>query len=276
MKIDSHQHFWNFDKDRHDWIDDTMTVLKSDFLPRDLKPHLEQHSIDGCVLVQVDQTEAETEFLLGLAAQYAIIKAVVGWVDLRAKNVKERLTYYAQNSYFKGVRHIVQSEKSDFLLRDDIQNGINELRSLNLTFDILIYPNQLESAIQLAKKFPNQKFILDHLAKPYIKDQRISAWKEKMQRLAEAPNVSCKISGMLTEADLSEWKQEDFNPYLDVVFEAFGEERVLFGSDWPVCLLAGTYDEVLNLVTSYTAGFSVTQKKKLFGGNASRIYNITK
>ena len=275
MRIDSHQHFWKFDKSRHAWIDDSMVVLKRDFLPNDLETHLDQHSLDGCVLGQVDQSEAETEYLLSLAAQHSFIKAVIGWVDLGAKNVNDRLRFYAQNPYFKGVRHIVQSEKPDFLLGADFQNGISKLESLNLTFDVLIYPSQLESAIQLATSFPNQKFVLDHLAKPYIKDQKISDWKEKIQRLALSPFVSCKISGLLTEADLNQWEKDDFIPYLDIVFEAFGEDRVLFGSDWPVCLLAGTYDEVLDLVSSYSASFSEEKKKKLFGDNAVRIYNIT-
>lgn len=275
MRIDSHQHFWKFNPQRHYWIDNSMAVIKRDFLPTDLEIHFNQHSVDGSVLVQVNHSIEETDFLLALAEQHKHIKAVIGWVDLRKKNVEELLGYYSQNPYFKGVRHIVQSEKQDFLLGSDFQNGISKLNIFNLTYDILIFPNQLEAAIKLVKKFPNQKFVLNHLAKPYIRNQEIVDWKMSIQKLAQSPNVCCKVSGMVTEADLSSWELEDFTPYLDVVFEAFGDDRVLFGSDWPVCLLAGTYDEVINLVSNYTADFIEEKKIKFFGGNAVRVYNIT-
>ena len=274
MKLDSHQHFWKYSPQQHNWIDDSMVSLKRDFLPNDLEPHLIENKIEACVVVQADQSEKETEFLLELATQYEFIKGVVGWVDLRAKNVEERLQFYSQNQYFKGVRHIVQSEKQDFLLDPAFQNGIGKLGNLNLTYDLLIYPHQIEAAIKLVSQFPNQKFVLDHLAKPNIKNGKIDPWKNQIQRLAQFSNVSCKISGMVTEADHSQWKPSDFIPYLDIVFEAFGENRILFGSDWPVCLLAASYQEVYQLITDYTANFSLEQRDKLFGGNAERIYNI--
>ena len=274
MKLDSHQHFWKYSPQQHNWIDDSMVSLKRDFLPNDLEPHLIENKIEACVVVQADQSEKETEFLLELATQYEFIKGVVGWVDLRAKNVEERLQFYSQNQYFKGVRHIVQSEKQDFLLDPAFQNGIGKLGNLNLTYDLLIYSHQIEAAIKLVSQFPNQKFVLDHLAKPNIKNGKIDPWKNQIQRLAQFSNVSCKISGMVTEADHSQWKPSDFIPYLDIVFEAFGENRILFGSDWPVCLLAASYKEVYHLITDYTANFSLEQRDKLFGGNAERIYNI--
>ena len=274
MKLDSHQHFWKYSPQQHNWIDDSMVSLKRDFLPNDLEPHLIENKIEACVVVQADQSEKETEFLLELATQYEFIKGVVGWVDLRAKNVEERLQFYSQNQYFKGVRHIVQSEKQDFLLDPAFQNGIGKLGNLNLTYDLLIYPHQIEAAIKLVSQFPNQKFVLDHLAKPNIKNGKIDPWKNQIQRLAQFSNVSCKISGMVTEADHSQWKPSDFIPYLDIVFDAFGENRILFGSDWPVCLLAASYQEVYQLITDYTANFSLEQRDKLFGGNAERIYNI--
>ena len=274
MKLDSHQHFWKYSPQQHNWIDDSMVSLKRDFLPNDLEPHLIENKIEACVVVQADQSEKETEFLLELATQYEFIKGVVGWVDLRAKNVEERLQFYSQNQYFKGVRHIVQSEKQDFLLDPAFQNGIGKLGNLNLTYDLLIYSHQIEAAIKLVSQFPNQKFVLDHLAKPNIKNGKIDPWKNQIQRLAQFSNVSCKISGMVTEADHSQWKPSDFIPYLDIVFDAFGENRILFGSDWPVCLLAASYQEVYQLITDYTANFSLEQRDKLFGGNAERIYNI--
>lgn len=274
MKLDSHQHFWKYSPQQHNWIDDSMVSLKRDFLPNDLEPHLIENKIEACVVVQADQSEKETEFLLELATQYEFIKGVVGWVDLRAKNVEERLQFYSQNQYFKGVRHIVQSEKQDFLLDPAFQNGIGKLGNLNLTYDLLIYSHQIEAAIKLVSQFPNQKFVLDHLAKPNIKNGKIDPWKNQIQRLAQFSNVSCKISGMVTEADHSQWKPSDFIPYLDIVFDAFGENRILFGSDWPVCLLAASYQEVYHLITDYTANFSLEQRDKLFGANAERFYNI--
>ena len=274
MKLDSHQHFWKYSPQQHNWIDDSMVSLKRDFLPNDLEPHLVENKIEACMVVQADQSEKETEFLLELATQYEFIKGVVGWVDLRAKNVEERLQFYSQNQYFKGVRHIVQSEKQDFLLDPAFQNGIEKLGNLNLTYDLLIYSHQIEAAIKLVSQFPNQKFVLDHLAKPNIKNGKIEPWKNQIQRLAQFSNVSCKISGMVTEADHAQWKPSDFIPYLDIVFDAFGENRILFGSDWPVCLLAASYQEVYQLITDYTANFSLEQRDKLFGANAKRFYNI--
>ncbi len=274
MKLDSHQHFWKYSPQQHNWIDDSMVSLKRDFLPNDLEPHLVENKIEACMVVQADQSEKETEFLLELATQYEFIKGVVGWVDLRAKNVEERLQFYSQNQYFKGVRHIVQSEKQDFLVDPAFQNGIEKLGNLNLTYDLLIYSHQIEAAIKLVSQFPNQKFVLDHLAKPNIKNGKIEPWKNQIQRLAQFSNVSCKISGMVTEADHAQWKPSDFIPYLDIVFDAFGENRILFGSDWPVCLLAASYQEVYQLITDYTANFSLEQRDKLFGANAKRFYNI--
>ena len=274
MKLDSHQHFWKYSPQQHNWIDDSMVSLKRDFLPNDLEPHLIENKIEACVVVQADQSEKETEFLLELATQYEFIKGVVGWVDLRAKNVEERLQFYSQNQNFKGVRHIVQSEKQDFLLDPAFQNGIGKLGNLNLTYDLLIYSHQIEAAIKLVSQFPNQKFVLDHLAKPNIKNGKIDPWKNQIQRMAQFSNVSCKISGMVTEADHTQWKPSDFIPYLDIVFDAFGENRILFGSDWPVCLLAASYQEVYQLITDYTANFSLEQRDKLFGANAERFYNI--
>ena len=274
MRLDAHQHFWKYSPTRDTWIDETMGVLKSDFLPSDLEPILIANEMQGCLAVQADQSEEETKFLLQLASHYSFVKGVVGWVDLFNTNLEKRLEYFCQNSYFKGVRHIVQAEEQNFMLREDFQEGIAKLNRFDLTYDILIYPHQLESAIALVNQFPEQQFVLDHLAKPKIKSREIDEWEASIRVLAQCQNVSCKISGMVTEADHKNWKTEDFTAYLDVVFESFGEDRILFGSDWPVCLLAASYESVLAIVEGHTKHFSTLQKEKLFGKNAARIYKI--
>lgn len=274
MKIDAHQHFWKFNPVRDAWIDDSMQIIRKDFLPQDLKPILNDNNIDGCIAVQADQSEIETEFLLENAKQNPFIKGVVGWIDLRASNVEDRLAHYSNNSLFKGVRHIVQAEVNDFMLRKDFQNGISKLEQFNLTYDILIFPPQIESAIDLVNKFPNQRFVIDHIAKPYINTGRIDEWKANMIELAKAQNVLCKVSGMVTEANLKHWKISDFTPYLDVVFNAFGIDRILYGSDWPVCLLAAKYEQQLQLVQDYIKGFSENDKTKILGSNAIKFYNL--
>ncbi|MCF7567866.1 amidohydrolase family protein [Sabulilitoribacter arenilitoris] len=274
MKIDAHQHFWKFDPIRDAWIDESMQIIRKDFLPKDLKPILKQNDIDGCVAIQADQSETETEFLLDCAAKNSFIKGVVGWVDLRAENVESRLEFYSKNTLFKGVRHIVQAEANDFMLGKDFQNGISKLEQFNLTYDILIFPPQIESAIDLVNKFPNQKFVIDHIAKPYIRLGKIDNWKTKMIELSKAQNVYCKVSGMVTEADLKHWKTSDFTPYLDVIFSTFGTDRILYGSDWPVCLLAAKYEQQLQLVQDYIKGFSENDKTKILGSNAIKFYNL--
>ena len=274
MKIDAHQHFWKYNPVRDAWIDDSMEVIRRDFLPDDLKPILETNNLDGCIAVQADQSETETEFLLNCAKNNSFIKGVVGWVDLRAENIEERLAHYAKNTLFKGVRHIVQSEPNDFMLGEKFQNGIRKLQQFNLTYDILVFPTQLKAAIELVNKFPNQKFVVDHLAKPYIKDGKIKDWKADMYQLAQAQNVYCKVSGMVTEANLKDWKALEFKPYLDVIFEAFGVDRILYGSDWPVCLLAAEYQLQLNIVEEYISEFSEEEKEKVMGLNALHFYNI--
>lgn len=274
IKIDAHQHFWNYDPIRDAWIDDTMSVIQRDFLPKDLHPILNENNIDGCVAVQADQSETETEFLLALAAKNEFIKGVVGWVDLRKENVEERLAHYAKNTLFKGVRHIAQGEADDFLLRADVQRGIGFLSQYDLTYDILIFARQLPAAIELVKAFPKQKFVLDHLAKPQISKGLDKEWQTHITALAEHPNVLCKLSGMVTETDDFKWKESDFAPFLDVVFTSFGTDRIMYGSDWPVCLLAADYGAQLNILQEYIANFSEFEQSKIMGGNAVSFYNL--
>lgn len=276
MFIDAHQHFWKYNPVRDNWIDETMGILKKDFLPKDLIPILKRNGIDGCIAVQADQSETETQFLLDLAKDNPIIKGVVGWVDLMNENVESRLAHFSKDLKFKGVRHILQVEVEDFMLRPDFQNGISKLAKFNLTYDILVLPNQINNVITLVKKFPNQVFILDHIGKPYIKLGKIKYWKEAISELASYPNVYCKISGMVTEANLKTWNIKDFKLYLEAVFENFGTDRLLFASDWPVCLLAAKYEEVLKICMDYITLLSKNEQNKIMGLNALQVYNLHK
>lgn len=274
MRIDSHQHFWKFDPIRDAWIDASMEKIARDFLPEDLKPLLDQSKIDGCVAVQADQSETETEFLLDFAGRYDFVKGVVGWVDLRSPQLSERLEHYCNNSFFKGVRHIVQAEKDGFMLQESFLKGIQQLKDFNLTYDILIFPHQLEEAVALVKKNPEQAFVLDHIAKPYIKDKKIDQWAKHINQLAVHQNVYCKLSGLLTEADWNHWQEEDFTAYLTVIMEAFGTDRMMYGSDWPVCLLAGSYPHVVRIVENFISSLSTDDQKKIMGQNAHHFYNL--
>lgn len=275
MIIDSHQHFWKYDPIRHDWINDEMRILKRDFLPTDLQQVYEGAGIDGCVAVQADQSEAETDFLLALAEQHAFIRGVVGWVDLRSPDLAERLLHYSAYPKLKGFRHVVQSEPDpNFMLRDDFQCGIAQLHAHNYTYDILIFPNQLPAAIETVKNFPDQKFVVDHIAKPYIKAGKIAQWAKDMEQIASFPNVMCKLSGMVTEADWQNWKKADFVPYLAEVNRCFTAERLLFGSDWPVCLLGGSYLAVKDILSEYLKDFSDEDQAAIWGENANHFYQL--
>jgi L-fuconolactonase len=275
MRIDAHQHFWKFDPVRDAWITEEMGVLRRDFLPQDLVPELAANRMDASIAVQVDQSEEETQFLLGLAEQNPRIAGVVGWVNLTAPNIQERLRHYSQFPKLSGFRHIVQGEPDDrYLLREDFLRGIACLREFGFTYDILIYPKQLPASVEFVGKFPEQPFVVDHIAKPLVKEKEIASWSRHMRVLGAVSNVSCKVSGLITEGNWRHWRPEDFHPYLDVVFEVFGPDRLLFGSDWPVCTLAGTYTQVIGLVEDYVRDRPQSEKDKLFGGNAARFYGI--
>lgn len=274
IQIDSHQHFWKFDPVRDAWIDDSMQVIRKDFLPKDLAPILLENGIAACVAVQADQSETETEFLLALADQNSFIQGVVGWVDLVASNLEERLAYFSTHPKFKGVRHIAQGEADDYLLRPAVQKGISQLDKFGLTYDILVFAHQLPAAIELVRQFPNQKFVVDHIAKPKISEGLSATWQKNIQTLAEFPNVYCKLSGMVTETAEFSWSKSDFTPFIDLVLEAFGTDRVMYGSDWPVCLLAATYQEQLTIVKDHIITLSKTEQAKIMGGNAIDFYNL--
>jgi L-fuconolactonase len=275
MRIDSHQHFWKYHPVKEAWISDEMKVIQRDFLPSDLLPLLIDNNINGCVAVQANQSEAETHFLLELAQNNDFVKGVVGWVDLRNPDLKSRLDYFSQFKKLKGFRHIVQAEpEDDFLLKDVFSNGIAQLEKYNFTYDILILPKHLPFAVEFVKRFPNQKFVIDHLAKPNFKQNDFSDWEKGITAIAKCENVYCKVSGLVTEADWNNWNEADFFFCLDVVTEAFGTERLLFGSDWPVCLLAADYSQTLEIVTNYFSKFSETDQEKFWNGNAIAFYNL--
>jgi len=274
MTIDSHQHFWRYTPAEYPWMKPEWPIRR-DFLPPDLAREMAKVGIEGCVAVQAQQTVAEAHWLLSLADAHPFIRGVVGWVDLQSERVEEQLAELARHPRFVGVRHVVQDEPDDnFMLRPAFQRGIGRLRQFNLAYDLLVFPKQLPAAIQLVANFPEQRFVLDHIAKPPIAAGTLSPWREQLRELAAAPNVWCKVSGMVTEAKWDGWRAEDFRPYLDVVFEAFGAERLMFGTDWPVATLAGTYEQVHRLAADYASGLSAEARAKFFGGNAVGFYRL--
>jgi L-fuconolactonase len=275
IRVDAHQHFWQYHPVRDSWITEDMSVIRRDFMPEDLEPLLAANGLDGCVLVQTDQSDDHTDWLLTLAEKHDFIKAVVGWTDLQSPDVKEKLSAYKKHQKLKGFRHILQGEQQrSFMLRHEFKNGIRQLANFGFTYDILIYPDQLRYTELLVKEYPDQPFVIDHLAKPYIRSNKIDEWRKEINAIARYPNVSCKLSGMVTEADWKTWTKESFRPYLDVVVNAFGVDRLLFGSDWPVCLVAASYADVVGIIRDYFSAFSEQEQAKVFGSNAVNFYNI--
>jgi L-fuconolactonase len=274
-RIDAHQHFWRYDAAKYAWINDAMAALRRDFLPRDLKPLLDELGFDGCVAVQARQTLEETRWLLDLAGRNDFIRGVVGWVDLRSPDLAEQLGELTRNPKLVAVRHIVQSEPDDeFMLRADFRRGIARLAEFGLAYDVLIYPRQLKAAVHLVSEFPQHRFVLDHIAKPLIAQGALEPWETDLRALAPLQNVWCKVSGMVTEASWQEWQQRDFQPYLDVVFEAFGPERIMIGSDWPVCTVAADYGRTMRIVTDYIGQLTGGQQQAVLGGNCAKFYRL--
>jgi L-fuconolactonase len=275
MKIDAHQHFWKYNPVRDAWITDAMQKIKRDFLPDDFAAECVANDIDASIAVQADQSENETAFLLDLAEQNPKIAGVVGWVDLCSPRVAERLRFFSRYNKLRGFRHVAQAEPDDrFLMRESFVRGLRCLAEYGFAYDILIYPKQLPAALELVAAVPEQRFVIDHMAKPDVRTNSSTEWAKEMRAIAQHPNVLCKISGLVTEADWQAWKKADFKPYLDVVFEAFGTERLMFGSDWPVCLLAAGYRQVKEIVEDHLRGFSEDEKGKIFGENAIRFYGL--
>ena len=274
MRIDAHQHFWKFDPVRDSWITDDMAVIKRDFFPEHLEPILRHNGLDGCIAVQADQSVAETNFLISLGEQNTFVKGVVGWVDFFARDLKDQLAQYHHNSLLKGFRHIVQAEPKGFLTTPEFINGIRELRHTRFTYDLLIYHYQLDDALYFLSKTPDLKIVVDHIAKPSIKTGEKTHWELNMAAVASFKNVYCKISGMVTEADWKHWSKEQIFPFLDEILETFGPTRMMYGSDWPVCLLAATYEQQLRLITDYIGALSGWEQQRIMGGTAKEFYNL--
>ena len=275
QRIDSHQHFWRYNPAEYPWMGERHAAIKRDILPPDMQPLLAAAGIAGTVAVQARQNLRECEFLLGLADEYDFVRGVVGWVDLRADDVEAQLERFAAHPSFVGLRHIVHDEADDrFMLGGGFLRGLAALKTYQLRYDLLLFPRHIRIAIDVARQFPQQQFVLDHIAKPFIKDGLMQPWADDIRALAALDNVWCKVSGMVTEAAADTWKQSDFTPYLDVVFDCFGSERIMFGSDWPVCELAASYSQVVGIVEAYIGALSVDEQAAIMGGNARQFYGL--
>jgi L-fuconolactonase len=275
MRIDAHQHFWKYHPDHQTWMTSDMEVLRRDYLPDELEPLLEAIGFGGTIAVQARQMLEETEWLLKLADEHNFIKGVVGWVDLLSPALRAQLVKFSKHPKLVGVRHVIHDEPDDrFMLRPEFRRGIAQLREFGLTYDLLLFPRHLPIAVELVAEFPTQFFVLDHIAKPAIREGRVSPWREDLMRLAQFPNMRCKLSGMVTEAKWKQWRPEDFRRYLDIVIEAFGTDRVMAGSDWPVCILSGDYVSTMNIVIDYARQFPAEVCQGILGGNCARFYGI--
>lgn len=273
-RVDAHQHFWKYDPVAYAWIDDSMSLLKDDYLPERLAPLLQHNGFHGSIAVQASTTVIETRYYLELARENPYIRGVVGWVNLCAADVSAILADLARDSKLVGIRHVVQAEADDFMRRADFRRGIGLLASFGLAYDILVYARQLPAAIDLARAFPEQRFVLDHVGKPVIRAGAIEPWRTQLRQLSDLPNVYCKLSGLVTEADWQTWTPGVLAPYLDVALECFGSRRTMIGSDWPVCCLAGSYERVVGVVTDYVARLSADEQDAILGGTASTFYRL--
>ena len=274
MRIDAHHHFWRYTPQEYGWIDDPMASIRRDFLPRDLAQEIASAGIDAVVSVQARQTLDETEFLLEQAAHHSWIAGVVGWAPLVDPEITAILARLAALRRLKGIRHVLQAEPDAYMDRPDFNAGIAQLRTLNLAYDILIYHPQLPAAIRLVDRHPNQVFVLDHIAKPAIRAGELQPWARDMAELARRPNVFCKLSGIVTEADYKTWSYEQILPYMQTALEAFTPTRLMFGSDWPVCRVATTYSGWVNTVDRFASTLSETERHALFHDTAARAYGL--
>jgi len=276
MKIDSHQHFWKYSREAYPWMTEAHQAIKKDFLPADLEPILERNQIDGCIAVQAQQTLDETEWLLQLAEEHAFVKGVVGWFPFRDAHVSDSLNRFASHSNLVGARHIVHDEPDDnFILGGEFNQGIGELANYDLVYDILIFEKHLPQTIEFVDRHPHQQFVVDHIAKPRIDSRKFDEnWGKNIAELAGRDNVACKLSGMATEVMDPEWDDDLLTPYIDTVLEAFGPDRLLFGSDWPVCLLRTDYDRWFKTVETAIGKLSASEQAAILSGNASRIYQL--
>ena len=275
MVIDAHHHFWKYNTRDFGWINDEMSVIRRDFLPEDLKKTIAEAGVDGVISVQARQALKETDWLLKLARENDFIFGVTGWLPLADDNAEEHIEKYASYEKLKAVRHVIQDEEDDyFILRKDFNRGVGLLKSHDLVYEILIFEKHLPQTIDFVDRHEEQVFVLDHIAKPLIKENIIYPWKKNIQELAKRPNVFCKVSGMVTEADFSSWTPEQLKPYFHVVLEAFGSERLMFGSDWPVCLVASGYSTWLDTVKGFVAELSADEQKMILGETAQKVYGV--
>ena len=275
MRVDAHQHFMEYNAEEHVWVTDELGALKRSFLPADSASLLESIRFDGCIAVQARQMVEENDWLLRLAEAWPIIKGVVGWVDLTSPEVGIHLERYACYPKMKGFRHVITDEPDDgFLLRDDFRRGIGQLKALEMTYDLLIFPKHIPQAIRLVQENPDQKFVVDHIGNPNIRDGVMSPWDSGIAELGKYDNVFCKLSGMAFLAEWHRWNPTDFTPYLDLVFEAFGPDRLMIGSNWPVCTVSGDYAPVMNIVLNYVRQFSSETREKILGKNCCRFYSV--
>ncbi len=275
MIIDTHQHFWKYDPEEYSWIGPEMKALQRDFLPEYLQKTLRQAGVDGVISVQARQTTGETEWLLSLAEENDFIRGIVGWVPLTDPAVEDLLERYADRRFFKGVRHVLQDEPDpDYMLRKDFNAGIRKLKRYDLLYEILIFERHLPQTLRFVDQHPGQMFVLDHIAKPLIRDRILSPWQENLTELARRDNIFCKISGLVTEADPYHWSEDQLKPYLETVLEAFGPERLMFGSDWPVCLTACRYEQWLDIVQRFIATLSEDEQALIMAENARKVYKL--
>lgn len=274
MKIDAHQHFWKYSATEYGWIDDAMSFIRRDFLPSELKREIQDAGFDGVVTVQARQTLEETRWLLSLARRNDFIKGVVGWFPLIDPSVRSELESFAEESLLRAIRHVVQSEPDGFLMRKDFNSGVSILRELDLAYDLLILERQLPEAIAFVDQHPLQVFVLDHLAKPRIKEQMLDPWRKNLKELARRERVYCKVSGLVTESDFVTWNEDELRPYFETALELFGPARLMFGTDWPVCLVACSYRRWYDAVCSFTSSLSPEERADVFGGTAQRAYGL--
>ena len=276
MRIDAHQHFWHYDPIRHDWIDESMKVIRKSFLPNDLSIEMKKNVIDGTIAVQVDETEEENYFLHKLAEENEFIKGIVGWMNLNSPTAEEQMQHWKKYPKIKGFRCIMQGKPDELYLKNDLFiSQLKKLASYEFTYDLLVYHDQLLSLIRFVEKLPDNKMILDHLGKPDIKNREIKTWRENIKILAQHPGTYCKLSGLVTEANHNNWNYDELMPYLEIASEAFGIDRICFGSDWPVCLVAGSYTEVVGVIEQFSSQLNKEEKGKLFGANTMKFYNLS-
>jgi L-fuconolactonase len=274
VKIDAHQHFWKYSASEYGWIDDQMSIIRRDFLPSDLEKEIRNASVDGVISVQARQTLEETLWLLSMAAQNDFIKGVVGWAPLTEPSIRDELDLLRRNPRLRGIRHVVQDEPDGYLLRKDFNAGLSVLQEMGLAYDLLIREHQLPEAVRFVDQHPHQVFVLDHMAKPRVKENQLDPWRQRISELARRENVYCKVSGLVTEADFKAWTEAQLQPYLETVLEAFGPTRLIFGTDWPVCLVACPYGRWSDVVSRFAASLSSDEQTSLFGYAAARAYSL--